>query len=567
MRPRRNVRRAFVALTVAALAARGARAQQAEPLMRGFDLEQQGKLAEAAAAYRAALAPPNTVAALLGLERALVGLGLGDSLLPIVDSLARERPREATFRNVQLRTLVGLDRMADARAVLAAWTRALPGDPVPYREYTRLLLQQGRIPEADSVLREAQQATGGGRELALEIAQLRAAMGLWEPAARAWRAAYGVAPYVEQAATYALAPAPADVRPAVRAAFLALPLEVGARRILAALEASWGSPRAGWEALRVLPADSAAAAAWRDFALRAEAADEWLVARDALMAALRWRPSSELSLRAATAALNAGDAAGALLLAQPAARGDSVSSARAAIPLQVRALAALGRAAEAERLAASYDRWLDHSARLVVARALAWGWIRAGDMPRARAALAAAGDEGDSTAAAGWLALYDGDLRTARGMLRRAGEPTTESLTALARLSRTRLDSSRAVGGAFLALARGDTAGAAAAFEMAASELGPAAPLVLMTAAQLRRSRGAEDRAVALWERIVREWPDAPEAAEADLEWARALRRRGDHAGAASRLEHLILTYPRSALVPQARRELDLARGAVPGRP
>jgi len=29
-------------------------------------------------------------------------------------------------------------------------------------------------------------------------------------------------------------------------------------------------------------------------------------------------------------------------------------------------------------------------------------------------------------------------------------------------------------------------------------------------------------------------------------------------------LEHLILTYPGSALIPQARRRLDEARGAVP---
>jgi outer membrane protein assembly factor BamD (BamD/ComL family) len=29
-------------------------------------------------------------------------------------------------------------------------------------------------------------------------------------------------------------------------------------------------------------------------------------------------------------------------------------------------------------------------------------------------------------------------------------------------------------------------------------------------------------------------------------------------------LEHLILSYPQSALVPQARRKLDEARGAVP---
>jgi hypothetical protein len=32
-----------------------------------------------------------------------------------------------------------------------------------------------------------------------------------------------------------------------------------------------------------------------------------------------------------------------------------------------------------------------------------------------------------------------------------------------------------------------------------------------------------------------------------------------------ARLEHLILTYPQSALIPQARRELELARNGIPG--
>ena len=40
--------------------------------------------------------------------------------------------------------------------------------------------------------------------------------------------------------------------------------------------------------------------------------------------------------------------------------------------------------------------------------------------------------------------------------------------------------------------------------------------------------------------------------------------REGRKDGAISPLEHLILTYPESALVPQARRALDQARGAVP---
>ena len=71
-------------------------------------------------------------------------------------------------------------------------------------------------------------------------------------------------------------------------------------------------------------------------------------------------------------------------------------------------------------------------------------------------------------------------------------------------------------------------------------------------------------RARSLWRRIVSEQGEAPEAAEAELEWARALRRGGDTQGAVAHLEHLILSAPQSALLPQARRELELLRGTVP---
>jgi hypothetical protein len=42
------------------------------------------------------------------------------------------------------------------------------------------------------------------------------------------------------------------------------------------------------------------------------------------------------------------------------------------------------------------------------------------------------------------------------------------------------------------------------------------------------------------------------------------LRRAGDKAGASAHLEHLILSAPQSALLPQARRELEIVRGTVP---
>ncbi|MGH7519201.1 MAG: hypothetical protein ACREOC_17345, partial [Gemmatimonadales bacterium] len=53
-------------------------------------------------------------------------------------------------------------------------------------------------------------------------------------------------------------------------------------------------------------------------------------------------------------------------------------------------------------------------------------------------------------------------------------------------------------------------------------------------------------------------------APAAELALGRLLLETERAAEAVQALEHLILTYPESALVPQARRALDQARGAVP---
>ncbi|MBK5189420.1 MAG: tetratricopeptide repeat protein, partial [Gemmatimonadaceae bacterium] len=127
----------------------------------------------------------------------------------------------------------------------------------------------------------------------------------------------------------------------------------------------------------------------------------------------------------------------------------------------------------------------------------------------------------------------------------------------------TRADTAPVTGRAFLALARGDTAAAAAGFEQAAAELGDAAPLLFATAARLYAAHRSEAQAITLWSAIVQKSPDAPEAPEAELDWARALRHGGQNQAAIEHLEHLILTYPQSALLPQARRELDLSRNGI----
>jgi TolA-binding protein len=64
---------------------------------------------------------------------------------------------------------------------------------------------------------------------------------------------------------------------------------------------------------------------------------------------------------------------------------------------------------------------------------------------------------------------------------------------------------------------------------------------------------------------IVAEYPRSREAPSALLALARTVAQRpGSHDEGRLLLERLILEHPRSALVPQARRELDRLLGRVP---
>lgn len=531
--------------------------------MRALELEQAGKWREALAAYRAAV-DESLTASVLGIERVYDQLGKRDSILPLIDTLLVRRPKEPTLRTIQLRTLAYLHRDQAAAAAFDRWVQVAPREPAPYREYARLLLDAGRAAAADSVLQRAQAALGGTKDITVELAQLRAATGLWELSARAWREALATSPYMDQAAVFSLFATPDSARTAVRQVFRAPPAEAAPRRTLAMLELRWGSPRDGWVALRDLPPSDDAAKAWADFGDEAEAAGAWLVARDAFAAALAHTPTRELAVRAANDALSGGEPASAVKLLEPYGSASDSESVRTLLPARVRALSALGRAAEAESLIAANASRLDSLARVRLVRMAAWGWVRAGNLAKARAAMGntPVGDDEDRTL--GWIALYEGDLASARRILKRAAETNPDLVLALALLARTKADSAPLVGRAFLALARGDSAAAAAQLDSAAAVVPDAAPLLLGAAARIVAARHDDDGAVALWQRVADQYAGSPEAAEAELEWARVLRRRGDTAAAVERLEHMMLTYPRSALVPQARRELDLAKQSVP---
>jgi len=129
----------------------------------------------------------------------------------------------------------------------------------------------------------------------------------------------------------------------------------------------------------------------------------------------------------------------------------------------------------------------------------------------------------------------------------------------------------RDLGAALLLLARGDSAAAVGALRRAAGGLpaGSGRVDVLLVAGQIAMALGGthDTTAVELFAEIVSGSPGgdrgaAPPAAE--LAWARLLLRRGKAEDAVAHLEHLILTYPGSAVVPEARRELERAKGAIP---
>ncbi|CAN5914741.1 hypothetical protein BH11GEM1_BH11GEM1_00250 [soil metagenome] len=542
-----------------------ARAQEQErpDVMRALELENDGKYKEAAALFRAAIRTAPSPNAALGLERVYAELGMSDSLLAPLDTIIAQHPREPTYRTIQLRTLQTLRRDERLREAFEQWVRAVPRDATPFREYARLLIQLGRAAVADSIVKRGRTALGSLRDLEYENAQLRAAMGEWQLSAQSWRRALPAAPHLAIAAAYSLASAPPALRDSIRAALTSLPADPGSRRALAELALTWNNPREAWGYLAVLRPDTAVATIWEDFGDRAYTGELWSMAHDAFVAALKVRWTAPLATRAATAALRAG-AAGAVAALVPLDYwgADSLSAAREFLPLNAAALVALGHANDADRLVARFDHLLVPAQRMRLAQALATAWVRAGDLPKARAALRAAGPEAESGEAAGWLALYDGHLAAARTLLRTVREPSAELALAMGIVARARGDTAPDLGAAFLTLARGDSIKASAAFVAAAAAHQEVAPALLLVAARLRAV--APDAAIPIWARIVAEYPASPEAVESELEWARVLRRRGDTAAAATHLEHLILGAPQSALLPQARRELELARGAVP---
>jgi len=547
-----------------------------DPLARAMSAEDRHDVKAAAAAYRQVLARALSPAvndgdqasmALLGLERVWTEAGLQDSIMPVVERVLLVRRGDPIARGIQLRAYLTGGKDEAARVAFNEWRRAVPTEAAPYREYARQLLSSGRAKSADTILTEAARFLGSARDLSGEVAQLNVSLQRWVPAAIAFKTALAEQPWLEHSAIYALQRVPVPVRDSVRTVMAGAPVTLGARRLLSELEMAWGEPRRAWAALAPVKSDDSTTAAWRMFAEQAEAFGAWLIARDAWTAVMEKSGDLSSVQRAANAAIQGNDAAGALvLIARGSSNRTGAAVTRALLPVEVAALSELGRPADAQKRIEDNKQFLDDGLRADLLKPLVGAWLRAGNLEQARLAAANA-DLSDDDETAGWLALYSGDLVTARKRLVRVDARRGSQIEALAVLSRTKALSSPELGAAFLTVARRDTSLAVTQFVTLAGTILEAAPALIATAARLEEARqqpAASARALVLWKRVRAEYPKSPEAPEAVLSWAQLLSRSGDIKGAIEQMEALLVDYSDSALAPQARRELLTWRGKLP---
>lgn len=562
-----------------ALGAAPVRAQAA--LVQAFDLEQQGRYAEAGEAFRTVLlTEPANLAALLGAERAFAQIGLRDTVVALTCRALAADSANRIFHLVLLRTYHALRADSAANAAFERWVAVAPRDVAPYRERARLFLAEGRDGEVRTLAQRARARLGDPVAVAPELAQVELRAGSPARAAEEWRAAVTRDGAQVEPAVFGLRTALPDERDGVLRVLAGGEGPSAGRDVAVGLLLAWNEPRRAWTTLRqglpaAGPSRTAALRRFADGAGRLEGREARRVAAEALELAAAGQQGLDASrtlVESARAYAAAGDgvAARRLLLALAAGTGTPPALALSARATLVDLAAGEGNADEAERLLdAERDRLPVREAQRL-ARRVAFAHLRGGRPDRALAAVAAdsslAGDE-----VRGWVAVYRGDLRTGAATLRRVGADAGDPARAGARAAAVSLvtsvarDSLPALGAALLRAESGDTLGAARALAAEGRRLeGEGRAATLLWAARLAASAADTAGAEVLWEEIVATVPASPASAAALLALARVAAARGRLGTAAERLEALILRHPESALVPEARRELDRVRGVVP---
>ena len=549
-------------------------------LTRALDLERRGDYAAAAQAYRAVLATrPADVSALLGLERSLLPLSRSAEMLPAVGAAIKAAPTSSTVYGIALRAWAAADQPDSVRSLAERWARMAPTEETPYREWGAAELGRQNRAGAHAAYLRGRARLGRPDAMAAELAQLALAEGDYPVALREWLLAVRRLPGYRGTAVSTLSQAPERVRPELLR-LIAVDSDLPSRRLEAELRALWGDPLGGYRALAaVLPDDRVQAiAALRSLLeqVRTLRTSEGKQAQGRILEALASRSpdaqSPRLRLEAAQAYSAAGDRAAARRmltgLADDRLAPKSVSSDAGSTLVSV--LIGEGKPDEAQKRLVELRPTLSADEYDALRRRVALAWVQSGNLARADSIMAA-DTSVDGLALSGRIRLYRGDIAGALERFKGAGPyagdraDATRRTAFLALLQPIQADTLPGLGQAMLRLEQGDTAEASAGLERVAAELAPqhgGAELNLLAGRLLAATGRTADAERLLRAATTREAPGTAPAAELALaDLLLSSKRPGE---AVELLEHLILTYPQSALVPQARRKLDEARGAVP---
>jgi len=547
---------------------------------RAFDLERRGSYTEAAAAYREALKQkPGDASALFGLERSLTAVNRPAEILPDVQAAIAASPGMGAFYAVAVRAWAAADRPDSLRAAAERWAALAPDDETPYREWGAAALSRRDRAEARRAYATGRERLGRPEALAAELAAVASQDQDWPTALHEWVLAVGRVPGYRATAVRTLGAAPEPGRADVLR-LLAQEQGLAARRIESDLRARWGDPVGGFQILAAnLPDDRAQAIqALTGFLdqLRGQTGPAARRGQGLALSALAERTpgpaGARLRLDAAQAFADAGDPVAARRMLS-GVRTDSAAAGTAASDAATTLVGVLvneGKVDEAQRKLVALAPTLPSEDWLALQRRVAWGWVRAGKLARADSMVA--GDSSvDGLALRGRLRLLHGDLTGAVALLKQAGpyagsrEEATARTALLALVQLIEADSLPALGAALLTVERGDTAGGVGALEKVAKTLpherGGAE--VRLYAGRVARAAGKTGDA----ERLFRAADVASAKATApaaELALAGLLLDLERPKEAADVLERMILGFPDSALIPQARRRLDEARGAVP---
>ncbi len=573
---------AIVTSLVLVLSADPGRTARGQAIGPGFELERSGRYADAASVYLTTVrGDPTNLPALLGLERTLFVLNRMPELLPLVQNARGRLPESAALRSLELRVYAALNQLDSLETIARRWAATAPQSEQPYREWGQALADHRLWDEARRAFLVGRRTLGGDGTLAIELAQLEQRTGNWEAAAAEWGRAVTRSPDIGPTAESQLADAPAAVHDRVARVLTAPGVSARARRLGAELLLTWGQPTAAWAAMESTLGDSETPDALRRFADLAGVLTTAAGHRARGVALARWadlvpwQQASRARAEAVRELLEAGDKVAARrvlegLTTDSTAPAEAHAVAEAAL-LQV--LIADGQLDVAEERLTAARTSITADDRAALRLALSQARVARGELDRAETVL---GEDSSVAAVAqrGWIALYRGNLRAALEDFRLAGPYATDRAAAtertamMAMLQRIPQESSPELGAALLTLARGDSVAAINALRRAGGKLPEQGGRleVLLLAGQVAAGKGGDQAqtATALFDEVVRAGGEGAAPAAAELEWARLLVRRGQNAEAIAHLEHLILTYPSSAFVPEARRVLERAKGAIP---